>query len=153
MISLLRVRWMLAWPLILACSPSDVAVLRLPEPARPLDASTIEGEWHLRRSVAVSAANPTVRRAYAAKPDSANVQVFRTGGVFHEPRAAARDGWYRIAGDTILIVMADKDSTLWTGVKVSAKWLIQTTDHGAIDFDGDGRAEWANVTYLYERAP
>jgi hypothetical protein len=138
---------------MLACSRSDAADLQLPEPARPLDASTIEGEWHLRRSIAVSAANPSARRAYSVQPDSGNVQMFRLAGVFHEARSAVRDGWYRISGDTILVVMADKDSTIWTGVRVSAKWLIQTTDHGAIDFDGDGRTEWANVTYLYERTP
>jgi hypothetical protein len=127
--------------------------LRLPEPARPLDPSAIEGEWRLRASVAVSATNPSVRRRYAVQPESGNVQVFRPGGVFDEPRSAVRDGWYRISGDTIEVVMANKDTTIWTSVRISAKWLIQTTDHGAIDFDGDGRTEWANVTYLYERVP
>ena len=138
---------------MLACSRTDSVDLRLPEPALPLDQSTIQGEWRLRRSIAVSAANPSVRRTYSLHPDSGNVQIFRQGGLFNEPRGAGRDGTYRISGDTIVIVMANKDSTIWSDVKISARWLIQTTDHGAIDFDGDGRTEWANVTYLYEKAP
>ena len=103
--------------------------------------------------MAVSASNPDIRRTYSVQPVSGNVQESLPGGVFHEPRSTSRDGRYRISADTIVVVMADNDSSIWTGVRVSARWLIQTTDHGAIDFNGRGRTEWAKITYLYERSP
>jgi len=137
---------------LLGCGAGSFTELQLPEPGEPPTPSRLEGEWLLRKSLAVKSDNPVVKRGYVIHPDSANRQTFGPNGKFSDSGSRAGRGTYAISGDSILVVMADNDSTLWTGVRVSHRWLLQKTAQGAIDFDGDGQTEWAEITYLYERA-
>ncbi len=131
----------------------DPPQLALPEREVSLTRTALAGRWVLRRSIMVKSEARGLWREFAVHPDSADVEVFDSAGRFEPPRVtgAAGRGQYRIAGDTVEVRTEDGDSIIYTPVRVARRWLVQATDHGAHDFDGDGRTEWANATYLYER--
>jgi hypothetical protein len=127
--------------------------LALPETEVPLTRTALAGRWILRRSIMVKSEGRGVWSEHAVHPDSGDVEVFDAAGRFESPRVAGASGQgtYRIAGDTVAVHTEDGDSIIYTSVRVARRWLVQVTDQGAHDFDGDGRTEWAKATYLYER--
>lgn len=143
----------LAAAVLAACGPrGDVGPPLFAHPPTP---ARLAGRWIARRSVAVKTGRPGIRQTTDIVPADADVEVFDASGGFTEPpdTSAASHGRYRISGDTVVVRTADGDSTVWFDVRVTRRWLVETTDHGAVDFDGDGKTEWATITFLCERQP